>query len=280
MSIVIFFAVIAAALLHATWNAVIKIGADKFASMVIMTSTQGAIGVLIALQLPWPGPQVWPWLLASGFFHAFYKFFLIFAYERGDLSRVYPIARGGAPLLVLLVGPLILTDQLRPSELFGVLVLGLGILGMANGALTSNENSRLVPFALMSACMTAGYSIVDGMGARAAGDATLYVAWLFTLDAAFLMPVALYLRGRSAFTKNFQILRTGIIAAVASYGAYAIIVWAMTQAPIALVAALRETSILFAVVFGWLIFKEPIDRNKAIAAALIVIGVIITRLAK
>ena len=91
MSIGIFLAVIGAALLHATWNAVIKVGTDKFAAMVVMTSTQGLIGLFIALQLPWPDTQVWMWLIASGFFHAFYKFFLIFAYERGDLSRVYPI---------------------------------------------------------------------------------------------------------------------------------------------------------------------------------------------
>ena len=177
------------------------------------------------------------------------------------------------------MGPLILTDRLDQYELIGVLVLGLGILTMARGALLSDEDSKLVPFAVMSACMTAGYSIVDGMGARAAQDATLCVAWLFTLDAALLVPVAFLLRGRGAFVQTARVWGLGATAAVASYGAYAIVVWAMTQAPIALITALRETSILFAVLIGWFFFNERIDRGKAIAAALIICGVAVTRLA-
>ena len=126
--------------------------------------------------------------------------------------------------------------------------------------------------------MTAGYSLVDGLGARAAGDTITYVAWLFALDAVFFTPICLALRGRSAFVASRQTWVMGSQAAMASYGAYAIVVWAMTIAPIALVTALRETSILFAVLIGWAFFGEKMVVPKAIAAGLIILGVVITRL--
>lgn len=278
MTIWVLAAVLGAALLHALWNALIKFGTSKLTSMLILTLVQGGMGLLIALTRPFPDPQVWLWLLASGVFHAAYKLFLAFAYEQGDLSRVYPIARGAAPMVVLVISALLLPDVIAAWEYIGILVLGLGILLMARGVFSSGESRRLVPFALGSAMATAGYSLVDGLGARASGDAVAYVGWLFTLDAAFFTPVCIALRGRSVLRASGKVWTIGGLAATASYGAYAIAVWAMTIAPIALVAALRETSILFAVLIGWLVFGERMDRQKAFAAALIVAGVIVTRL--
>ena len=278
MTIWVLAAVLGAAFLHALWNALIKFGTSKLTSMLILTLVQGGMGLLIALTRPFPDPQVWLWLLASGVFHAAYKLFLAFAYEQGDLSRVYPIARGAAPMLVLVISALLLPDVIAAWEYIGILVLGSGILLMARGVFSSGESRRLVPLALGSAMATAGYSLVDGLGARASGDAVAYVGWLFTLDAAFFTPVCIALRGKSVLRASGKVWAIGSLAATASYGAYAIAVWAMTVAPIALVAALRETSILFAVLIGWLVFGERMDKQKAVAAALIVAGVIVTRL--
>ena len=278
MTIWVLAAVLGAAFLHALWNALIKLGTSKLTSMLILTLVQGGMGLLIALTRPFPDPQVWLWLLASGVFHAAYKLFLAFAYEQGDLSRVYPIARGAAPMLVLVISALLLPDVIAAWEYIGILVLGLGILLMARGVFSSGESRRLVPLALGSAMATAGYSLVDGLGARASGDAVAYVGWLFTLDAVFFTPVCIALRGKSVLRASGKVWAIGGLAATASYGAYAIAVWAMTVAPIALVAALRETSILFAVLIGWLVFGERMDKQKAVAAALIVAGVIVTRL--
>ena len=278
MSIWVLLAVLFAALLHATWNALIKVGASKMTSMLIMTLVQGAAGLAIALTRAFPTGEVWFWLLASGLFHSAYKLFLVYAYEQGDLSRVYPIARGAAPMLVLVISALFLSDVIAGLEYLGILVLGLGILLMAQGVFRSGESAKLVPLALGSAAMTAGYSLVDGLGARAAGDTITYVAWLFALDAVFFTPICLALRGRSAFVASRQTWVMGSQAAMASYGAYAIVVWAMTIAPIALVTALRETSILFAVLIGWAFFGEKMVVPKAIAAGLIILGVVITRL--
>ncbi len=278
MSAFVFFAVLAAALLHASWNALIKSGASKFTSMLIMTVLQGAFGGVIAISNALPAAEVWPWLVASAWFHSGYKLFLSYAYEQGDLSRVYPIARGAAPMIVLALSGFLLSDTLAAFEVIGVLVLGLGILMMARGAFANGESRRLVLFALGSALMTAGYSIVDGLGARVAGDAVLYVAWMFFLDALIFTPVCIAFRGRRVLksTKHDWMIGAGVGAA--SYAAYAIVVWAMTLAPIALVTALRETSILFAVLIGWLVMADRIDRGKAMAALLIVSGVVLTRL--
>ena len=277
MTVWVLVAVMAAAFMHATWNALIKLGTSKLTSMLILTVVQGGFGLIIALTRPMPDPHVWLWLLASGVFHSAYKLFLAYAYEQGDLSRVYPIVRGTAPMVVLVISALFLADKIAGWEYVGIIILGLGILLMARGVFSSGESRKLLPFALGSAMATAGYSIVDGLGAREAGDAVAYVGWLFALDAVFFTPCCLALRGRSVLQANRKAWIMGSIAAVFSYGAYAIAVWAMTVAPIALVAALRETSILFAVLIGAVAFGEKMNLQKGIAAALIVAGVIVTR---
>ncbi|WP_428543804.1 EamA family transporter [Profundibacter sp.] len=278
MSTFVFLTVMGAALLHATWNALIKTGGNKLTSMLIMTIIEGAVGVVVAMTQRLPQGEVWFWVIGSGMLHSAYKFFLAFAYEHGDLSRVYPIARGTAPMIVMLVSLLFLSDVISGYETLGIALLGVGILMMARGVFTDGESRRLVPLALCSAMATAAYSLVDGMGARVAGDAAMYVAWLFVFDVLGFVPMAYALRGRQVFIANRRSWGLGAVAALASYGAYAIAVWAMTQAPIALVAALRETSILFAVLIGWLLFGERLGRVKALSAALIVAGVMLTRI--
>nr|WP_214649996.1 DMT family transporter [Palleronia pontilimi] len=268
----------AAAFLHAAWNSLVKLGANKLTAMLILTIVQGCAGLAILLTRPFPTVDWVPWLAMSGAFHAGYKLFLALAYENGDLSRVYPIARGAAPLIVLGSSGIFLSDPLDGRDIVGILVLGAGILGMARGVFGAGEAVALVPLALGSAAMTAGYSIVDGLGARVSGDAVAYVGWLFFLDMALFTPVCLALRGRDVLRADARAWRVGALAATASYAAYAIAVWAMTVAPIALVAALRETSILFAVLIGWLAMGERMDTGKAVAALLIVSGVALTRL--
>lgn len=278
MTLFTFLAVLLAALLHATWNALIKVSHSKITGMLILTLVQGGLGAIIAAFHPWPPAAVWPWLLASGIFHSGYKLFLAYAYEQGDLSRVYPIARGAAPMIVTVISVFLLTDTIDGWEYVGIGILGCGIALMAHGVLLYGESWRLLPFALGSALMTAGYSLVDGLGARAWGQAVPYVAWLFLLDAVLFAPLVLALRGRSEFRSTRRDWIWGGAAAFASYGAYAIAVWAMTEAPIALVAALRETSILFAVLIGWIVIGDRMDAGKMIAALLIVLGVVATRM--
>lgn len=278
MSATIFLAVMFAAFLHAGWNALVKTGGDKFQAMFILSTSQGAMGLLMALVLPMPQGQVWLWLLASGLVHSLYKFFLTSAYEHGDLSRVYPIARGLAPMLVALAGVFFLSDQLSVLEYVGIAALGCGIIAMARGVFSNGESLHMLRFAFASALMTACYSLIDGLGARAAGDATVFVAWMFLIDGVIFGSWALWRRGPSVLSARRRVWLRGCMAGGASLGAYWIAVWAMTQAPIALVTALRETSILFAVLIGVVVFREKFDRAKAAATVLIVGGVVLTRI--
>ena len=278
MSFGVFLAVLAAAFLHAFWNALVKTGASKQSAMMILAICQALCGLGIALWGGVPVAAAWPWLLGSGLIHMCYQLFLSHAYEHGDLSRVYPIARGAAPMLVLVISALFLADPIAKTEVAGILLLGLGILLMARGIFTGGEQRKMLPYALGSAAATAGYSITDGMGGRAAGDPVLYVGWLLMVAAVFYVPVAVGLKGTVLFRATPRAWGIGMIAGACSFGAYAIAVWAMTIAPIALVAALRETSILFAVLIGWLAFGDRMDRGKVIAAGLIVGGVMLTRL--
>ena len=279
MSLGLFLAVMLAALLHAGWNAAIKTGANKQTAMLVMTVWQAALGLALVIWQPWPRAEVWPWILASGLIHTAYQLFLAYAYEQGDLSRVYPLARGAAPLIVLVVSVAFLPDTVAPAEFAGIGLLGCGIVLMARGVFTDGESRRLVPFALGSACATAAYSVTDGLGARVSGAPVIYVGWLLFVAAVFYVPVVLALRGRGTVVAAPAVWGKGAIAAALSLAAYAIAVWAMTEAPIALVTALRETSILFAVLIGWWWFGERMTRGKITASVLIVSGVALTRLA-
>lgn len=278
MSITVFLAVLGAALLHATWNACIKTGANKQTSMLIMTLWQGVLGGLFVIWRPLPASEVWPWLLGSGIVHMFYQLFLAYAYEQGDLSRVYPLARGAAPLMVMIVSIFALPDSVAVMEYAGVLIIGCGIALMAWGALASGESRRLIPFALGAAIATASYTLIDGVGARIGGDALTYVGWLLLMSAFFYLPAIFMLKGTAILRAPRRDWALGAFTGFASLAAYSIAVWAMTKAPIALVAALRETSILFAMLIGWLVFGDRMDRVKIVAGGLIITGVVLTRL--
>ena len=286
MSIGILLAVLGSAFLHALWNALIKTGTSRMGAMIILSIGEVPIGLAVAAFCPLPAPEVWKWVLMAGCAHFFYKSFLTYAYMHGDLSRVYPIARGAAPLIVAVLGPVLAmiwpndmpTDSLSLHEYYGITVLGLGILLMAQGIFSHGESRKMLPFALGSACATASYTLLDGHGARVAGDAIAYVAWVFVADGVFFATGMLAFKGFDVLPRDGKAWAAGLFAAAASYGAYAVSVWAMTKAPIAVVAAVRETSILFAVLIGWLVFGEKMTSGKALAACVIVFGVILTRL--
>ena len=278
MSLIVFLSVLAAALLHAGWNALLRVGTSRVAAMMVLSAGQGAIGLVIVLFRDLPAPAVWPWILVSGLIHTGYQTFLAFAYEHGDLGRVYPLARGTAPMITLLVSALWLAETVSPVETAGILVLGSGIALLAGGVWKSGESRRMLPYAFGSALATAGYTMVDGLGARALGDPVTYLGWVMLVAGIVFAAVMLALRGRRSIPAAPRVWVLGTLGAAFSYGGYAGVVWAMTQAPIPLVAGLRETSILFAVLIGWLVFRERMTPAKALSVGLIATGVVLTRL--
>lgn len=278
MSFAVFLAVLFAALLHAGWNALVKTGLSKQTAVLLLSAMQAPVGLAVALTYPLPPAHVWPWIIGSGLVHMAYQLFLAYAYEQGDLSRVYPISRGTAPLIVLLISLGFLSDPLSSGDLLGILVLGSGIALMARGVFSNGESQRLLPYALGAAMATAAYTLIDGIGARIWGEPVAYVGWLMVVAALTYVPAVIALKGTAVLRAGSSDLIKGFVAGVTSFAAYAIAVWAMTLAPIALVGALRETSILFAVLIGWLWFGDRMDRGKALAAGLIAAGVVLTRL--
>jgi len=278
MTAFVFVAVLIAALLHACWNAIIKFGDDKLQGMVLLSVAHGLIGLMLIAIFPIPSKESW-WLLAgSVLFHLMYKTFLTFAYMRGDLSRVYPIARGTAPMIVLVISLIALSDLMLASQIFGIVLVGLGITLMAWGVFAHGEERALVPYALLAAVGTAGYSLFDGLGARVSGSVSGYIGWLFFLDAFLFTVGGVAIKGHAVLPKSVKIWMLGLIAGVCSVAAYWIAVWAMTLAPIALVTALREVSVLFAVLIGVLFFKDKAMVGKIFAGLVIVAGVIAIRL--
>jgi drug/metabolite transporter (DMT)-like permease len=276
----VFLAVLTAAFLHAAWNAMVKGGADKRVTMAAVMLGHVPPAALALLFVPAPALESLPWLLAGMLAHLGYQIFLLGAYTKGDLSQVYPIARGLAPLVVTAVSVLLLGERLALPEILAVALIALGLMSMAllRGA-DGARNLEAVRLALVTGCFIASYSLIDGYGARVSGSPVGFYAYLGTGNAVLF---AIYIRARfpGVLTTTFtRARRVFVIGGTASFAAYAIVIWAFTQAPIALVTALRETSIIFAVLIGVVVFKEKFDRAKVIAVAATLLGAGLLRLA-
>lgn len=282
MTATVFVAVLGAAALHATWNAMVKGGADKLLSMAGVTIGHVPIALLCLLVVPLPAAEALPWMAAGMLLHFGYQMFLINSYRIGDLTQVYPIARGSAPLIVAAISVLLLGVDLAPAELAGVVVIGAGIvsLGLVRRA-DGLRNGRAAVLALVTGMFIAGYSLVDGTGARAAGTGVGYYAWL-AIGNALMMAVYVAWRSPGTLRRLFQPAgrRVFWIGGTASYVAYAIVTWAFTEAPIALVAALRETSIVFALVIGVTVLREPLSLAKLASTMTTLLGAMLLRFAR
>jgi drug/metabolite transporter (DMT)-like permease len=277
----VFLAVLAAAFMHAGWNALIKVRLDPFLSISLMSLGMGAISLACVGFVAVPAGWTWLWIGLSVVLHTGYKLFLVRAYRIGDLGQVYPLARGTAPLLTALGSAVLIGEVVSPSAGMAIAVLCLGILLMSlRGAGTGAKLGRTtVLYALGTSGFIALYTLVDGVGGRSAPSASSYTAWLFVLDGMAMGLVCVAVRGRAAVAGLVPAWRTGLGTGALSLGAYWIVIWAMTQAPIAAVAALRESSILFALVLSAVMLKERLTAWRITAAVLILAGVAGLRIA-
>ena len=270
-------AVLFGALLHAGWNALVKSSTDKAMDTALIHLLGSVVAIPLVLVVGWPPAAAWPFLIASLIIHVAYYTALTGAYEHGDLGLTYPLMRGTAPLLVALSATVTLGETLSPLAWVGVLAVSAGVLalGLSRHAF---EAPKAVRFALVNAVIIAIYTVVDALGVRASGQALQYVATLFLLDG---WPFALivFLRRRGAvlpYARKRWPLALG--GAIASLGSYGIALWAMTQAPVATVAALRETSVLFAVLLGVWFLRERFTTRRVLGTCTILAGVMALRL--
>lgn len=263
MSLTVFLAVILAAALHATWNALVKGGRDRLLNLSAVVLGHVVVAVPALAFVPLPSAASLPYLFAGVALHFGYQLFLLKSYEAGDLTQVYPIARGSAPLIVAGVSIVWLGETLAFEELLAVMMIGLGIISLALVRQADGlRNRRAAGFALTTGCFIAAYSIVDGIGARQSGTALGFFAVLATLNAV-LMAGYLWAHSPDTFSKmRRKSLPLLVFGGCASFTAYALVIWAFTQAPIALVTALRETSIIFALVIGVVFLKERLSLLK------------------
>lgn len=277
----VFFAVLLAALLHAGWNALVKGGSVKHMQMgaVVIGHFPGAL--ICILTVAPPAVESWPWIGAGIVLHGLYQIFLVQSYQLGDFSQVYPLARGSAPMIVAAVSVLVLGVSLSAGEALAVGLIGIGIISLA---LVRRGDGRRAPraavLALITGCFIAGYTLADGIGARLSGSPVSFFGWI-ALGNCFTFALFLALRHPGdlrRFTRAH--LRTGLIGGTASFAAYGIVVWAFTHAPIALVAALRETSIAFALLIGVFVFNERLDLTKLFATMCTLGGAALLRLGK
>lgn len=277
MSPLVFAAVLAAALMHASWNAVIRLGLDRFAAILLLALAQSGIAVLLLPIVPRPATDAWPFIAAAAFLHTGYKLFLIRAYAHGELSQVYPLARGTAPLIVAGAGALLFAERLSLQATLAVLAIGLGVILIAGGRGGAPMPARGVGYALGTAAFTAAYTMADAAGARIAGTATGFAMWMFAADGVAMMAYALATRGTAVAATLRPALGAGLLAGALSLGSYWIVIWAFTKAPVAMVAALRETSVLFAMLIAAVGLKERVSPRRWAAALLIAAGVVAMR---
>jgi len=270
-------AVLLGALMHASWNALVKSSSDKAMDTALIHLLGSFIGIPLVMLVGWPPASSWPYIACSVVIHIGYYIALVGAYKHGDLGLTYPLMRGVAPLLVALTATLTVGEHLSPLAWAGVLGVSCGVLvlGLSRHAM---DRPRAVAFALTNAVVIAIYTVVDALGARASGNALQYVSALFVIDGWPFALLVFARRREAVWPYSRQRWPVALVAACASLGSYGIALWAMTRAPVAVVAALRETSVLFAALLGSWFLKEAFTPRRVIGTCAIVAGVMALRL--
>jgi drug/metabolite transporter (DMT)-like permease len=276
----VFLAVLFAAVCHAGWNALIKVGLDPLSTTTLI-SLGSAVVALVALPFAGlPAVVAWPWIAASTVIHLFYFAALVESYRTGDLGHVYPIARGSAPLMTAAASVFFVGERLSLLSWSGIVLLAAGVLLLsARGSRElTHVDKRAVGFALLTALTICAYSVVDGVGARVSQNSLSYVLWLFVGIALVLPPYALWRDGRDVIPAMRRYWLRGFAGGGLQVLSYGIALWAMTLAPIAIVASLRETSVLFGATIAVVWLKEPLRAARIAAAVLILAGLVLLRL--
>ncbi|MBM7049493.1 MULTISPECIES: EamA family transporter [Rhizobium] len=277
MSFDVIALVLFGALLHATWNAIIKAGTDKSLDAALV-SAGGAVAALPLLPfLPLPASAAWPFIGASAILQFAYFQLVAAAYRAGDIGLVYPLMRGVAPLIIVSTSSFILKETLSGGALIGTMTICAGILTLAFEARKGSR--RAIMLALANAVVIATYTYVDGIGARISGNSISYTLWMSLLPPVLLFAWAISQRGVNAVAAHIRYnWWRGLIGGGGSIISYGLALWAMTKAPVAMVAALRETSILFALVISVVVLKERSSIWRYVAGAIIAAGVLVLRL--
>lgn len=273
MSAVVIGLALFAAILHATWNAFLRSGSDRLWTVTVMSFASTVFALPFVFIYPLPAPGAWLYIVLSAVLQVGYSIFLVAAYRYGELGQVYPIVRGTVPLLVTLGGFIIIGDTLNSYQIAGVVLIALGIMSLALGKGRASTSSIL--FALATGALIAAYATVDSMGVRQTGQSGAYTAWVLVLYGIFLPAAFLALRRRLVVDfrapDTWKALGGGLVAMVA----YGVVVAAFALGPAGPITALRETSVVFAVVIGWMFLGEALSARRIFACLIVVAGAIL-----
>ncbi|NQU60741.1 MAG: EamA family transporter [Rhodospirillales bacterium] len=270
--------VLVAAVFHACWNALVKSGGDAWVRLAIGAATGTIIAVFALPFVDFPNAEAWPFILGSAAIHLVYFPCVALQYRFGDLSHVYPISRGAAPILVAAGAFIFAGESLSPSGIAAVVLICAAILSLTLGKEWHANDARGVFFALCTSTTIAAYTIVDGLGGRVADDVFAYIVYLFLLDGILFGLLVIFMRRRSLVPTFKAHWKKGAIGGVLSFFAYALVIWAMTITPMTYVSALRETSVILAAFIGTRILSEPFGARRIAAAACVAAGVILLQL--
>lgn len=276
MSVSVLLVVLLGAFLHASWNLLVKQRHDPLVAAAGVCIGAGVLAALALPFLPAPAPASWPYLAASTAVEVLYGALLAAAYRVGDLSHAYPLMRGTAPLLVAVGSGVLIGEPLSVAGYAGVALVSVGVLTMIFDARSRGYSPAATRLALVNACLIAAYTTIDGLGARVSHEPIAYSLWLSLLVG---LPWLLWLGARRK--QGWPDLRAQLPVVAwggaCSVGSYTLALWAMTRAPVAAVAAVRETAIVFAAALGVLVLRERLTPARALAAATIAIGVWVIR---
>jgi len=279
MNTILIFSVLSAAFLHAFWNFQVKDTPNKAVGMAAVTFGHLPLAGIGLWYSGLPSIEAAPYLFASAFLHLGYQVFLLNAYRYGALTSIYPIARGMAPLLITFVSMLILNEVIEAHQILGICIISISIIcfGIKQYRLANAEITGLM-LACATGCFIAGYSVIDAIGTRIAGNAMAFYG-VSTFCSAVLFAIYMRIANPGVLTSfHKQARNTVIFGGTASYLAYVIVLWACLHSPVAVVSSLRETSLLFAIILGAVFLKEKITIFKMIMIASILCGIFLIRL--
>jgi drug/metabolite transporter (DMT)-like permease len=265
--------VVTSAFMHASWNALVKSGADRLLTLLAIKLPNMGIAAISLLFFEFPRPESWPYLFLSSAAVTAYYFCLLRAYRAMDFNLAYPVARGTAPVLVLLLAALMGGETIGPGAALSVAVISLGICGLAYHPRISGGHLAGLGWAMMVGFFIAVYTVTDGLGARISGDAIGYTAAVNVLVGMPIVAAAIHRDGAKCLRQVWTRWRLSVAGGAMMFAAYAVVVFAMTRAPMAPVAALRETGVIFGALIGALIFKEAMAWRRVVAAAVVTAGV-------
>jgi drug/metabolite transporter (DMT)-like permease len=262
--------VLCAAILHASWNAVLRGRGDKLWSVTVMSFAATVVAIPVVALLPLPAPASWPYLALSVGLQVVYSWFLVLAYRLADLGQVYPMVRGSVPLLVTLGAAVFAGERLSVPAVSGIMLVSLGIMSLAFGK--GRAQPKAVAAALANSVVIATYTVTDGIGARLSGNSFAYVSWIFVLYGVVMPAAFMARRGKLIVRWRAPETRTALLAGLVQLVTYGTVIWALTVAPIGPVSALRETSIVFAAFIGRIFLSEPLTARRLGASAVIAAG--------